>query len=77
MSRSDRKNSILAILQSGPASVYSLASRLDAPDASVRRLVQVLRQEGHNILDARDNNGQYRLIVSNPVTGFGGSAATI
>lgn len=56
-----RYQQILDILSSGPASVYSLAASLDAPEASVRRTVQTLRARGWNIADARDNNGQYRL----------------
>lgn len=64
MSRSNRANTILATLQSGPATAYTLASILDAPEASVRRTIQGLRDIGHNISDARDTQGQYRLTVT-------------
>ncbi len=59
---SRRQAVILGHLQSGPYSVYTLADILGAPDASVRRDIQALRRLGHNINDARDNNGLYRLV---------------
>lgn len=56
-----RATVILDTLRSGPASAYTLATILNAPQASVRRTIQGLRDMGHNINDARDNNGLYRL----------------
>lgn len=58
-----RQTTILRTLQSGPATAYTLAGIIDAPTASVRRDIQVLRSMGHNINDARDNNGLYRLVA--------------
>lgn len=61
MSISTRQSSILNILQTGPATVYTLGNSIGAPYASVRRDIQSLRRAGYNINDARDNNGLYRL----------------
>lgn len=58
---SDRQRTILNLLQDGPITSYSLAARLNAPTASVRRDIRSLRQQGWNINDARDNDGLYRL----------------
>lgn len=61
---SQRMQTILSTLQSGPTSAQTLASLLDAPQASIRRDVIKLRNEGYRIDDARDNNGLYRLTVA-------------
>lgn len=60
---STRRDTILSTLRNGPASAQTLASILDAPQASVRRTVALLRDMGHTINDARDNNGMYRLVA--------------
>lgn len=65
---SNRSSRILDILTSGPASASAIASQLNAPEASIRRTVQELRQRGWRIDDARDFNGQYRLLVNTPST---------
>ena len=59
MSRTNRLDTILSTLQSGSATVYTLAGLLDCPEASVRRDIQALRREGHNITFALD--GEYYL----------------
>lgn len=63
MSLSTRQTTILNNLQSGPYTAYSLANLVNAPEASVRRDIQALRAAGHNIADARDNQGLYRLVA--------------
>lgn len=63
-----RYQRIIDILTSGPASASAIASQLNAPEASIRRTVQELRQRGWRIDDARDFNGQYRLLVNTPST---------
>ncbi len=62
---SNRQSVILNKLQSGSgsASAADLALWLNAPVASIRRDIQTLRRLGHNINDARDNDGLYRLAV--------------
>jgi biotin operon repressor len=77
MARTNRKYAILAILRSGPVSVYSLASRLDAPEASIRRSIQELRADGYGITDARDNIGLYRLDVQRDHSTPVANAATV
>ncbi len=59
--RRQRFDTILSTLRNGPTSAAALATILQAPQASVRRAIGTLREEGHVIDDARDNNGQYRL----------------
>ena len=59
---SNRQQTILSTLQSGPASAQTLASLLDAPQASIRRDVIRLRTLGYRIDDARDFDGLYRLV---------------
>ena len=59
MTRTNRLDTILSTLQSGSATVWTLASMLDCPEASIRRDVQALRREGHNIAFAL--NGEYYL----------------
>ncbi len=59
---SARQLAILSELQVGPISSFGLSLRVGAPTASVRRDIQSLRRLGHRIDDARDNNGQYRLV---------------
>lgn len=56
-----RTDRIVEILRSGPASAWSIATVLNAPQASVRRDVQTLRRIGYRIDDARDYDGLYRL----------------
>lgn len=58
-----RRQTILTTLQNGPASAQTLATILNAPQASVRRAIALLRDMGHTINDARDNNGLYRLVA--------------
>lgn len=60
---SDRQRQILNTLQSGPASAQTLATNLNAPQASIRRDVIRLRQQGFRIDDARDYDGLYRLTI--------------
>ena len=55
----NRLDTILSTLQSGSATVYTLASLLDCPEASIRRDIQKLRAESHNIAFAL--NGEYYL----------------
>jgi biotin operon repressor len=55
--RPNRLDTILSILTSGSATVYTLASMLDCPEASIRRSIQQLRAEGHNIAFAL--SGEY------------------
>jgi len=59
---SNRQRFILDTLTSGPASAQTLATNLDAPQASIRRDVIRLRTMGYRIDDARDNGGLYRLV---------------
>ena len=59
MKKANRLDMILNTLMSGSATVYTLASLLDCPEASIRRDVQKLRSEGHNIAFAL--NGEYYL----------------
>jgi len=66
MARSDRKDDILSYLQDGPITSYSLASRLDAPEASIRRLIQRLRAEGHTIVSK--GAGLYALVKATATT---------
>lgn len=58
---SNRKNEILDILKTGPASARTIGYTLNAPAASIRRTIQELRHD-FTINDARDNNGLYRLV---------------
>jgi biotin operon repressor len=59
---SSRQAAILHALQDGPATAWSLGLVTGAPHASVRRDIQVLRRLGHNINDARDDGGLYRIV---------------
>ena len=59
MNRTNRLDAILNTLMSSSATVYTLASLIDCPEASIRRDVQKLRSEGHNIAFAL--NGEYYL----------------
>ena len=62
---SHRQERILYYLGQGDQTVHTLASILDAPEASIRRDVQVLRRNGHNIAFAL--NGEYRYAPPAPV----------
>lgn len=59
---SPRQEDILNLIRTGPISIHGLADRVYAPGPSIRRDIQALRRLGHNINDARDNNGLYRLV---------------
>ena len=67
MNRINRKAYILSELQCGPATAYRLAQRLDCPEASVRRSIQQLRADGHNISFSLVGMGEYRLGVSTTI----------
>ncbi len=60
---SNRQSTILHTLQDGPVTAWGLGLVTGAPTASVRRDIQVLRKLGHNINDARDNDGRYRIVA--------------
>lgn len=53
-----RRAQILSLLQSGRSTTSTLSYLLDAPEPSIRRDIQQLRREGHNISFA-DANGVY------------------
>ncbi len=55
-----RKIKVLAILIKGAQSSAGIARILDVPEASVRRDIQALRRDGHNISFA-GNDSLYRL----------------
>lgn len=55
------KDIILHQLQKGGQSASGLARLLDVPVPSVRRLIQALRREGHNISFADVQEQIYRL----------------
>lgn len=54
-----RKDTILQLLRHAPATAAFLGWELNAPDASVRRNIQELRAEGHNIVYDRP---EFRLV---------------
>lgn len=56
-----RKRAILNAIERGPQNAATLATLSGAPQASVRRLVQSLRNEGHDISYAFvEEGGLYR-----------------
>lgn len=54
----ERMKIILRLLRSGEQALYTLAREIDAPEATVRRLIQELRYDGYNIAFAA-RNGNY------------------
>jgi DNA-binding IclR family transcriptional regulator len=59
-----RKARILDALQTGEESASNLALICDCPRESIRRTIQVLRRDGHNICFADSSEQLYRLKVS-------------
>lgn len=57
----DRALRIIYELEDGPVSGYELATILDCPQASVRRTIQTLRNEGHAISYPPYTGGLYHL----------------
>ncbi len=60
-----REQTILDLLKQGEQSIWSLASRLDCPEASIRRTVGKLKRDGWHISDSRPGDGSYRLSEGN------------
>ncbi len=56
-----RKDRILNALKTGDESASNLARICDCPQASIRRTIQELRAEGHNIAFADWSEQVYRI----------------
>ena len=56
-----REQTIIDLLRQGEQSIWSLASRLDCPEASIRRIVGKLKRDGYHICDAKQGEGAYRM----------------
>lgn len=59
-----RRQTILDALRTAPTSAATLARLTNAPQASVRRVVGDLRDQGHAISNAYDTQGRYALTES-------------